>query len=127
MVRDEYVRNATVEDVVDGDTIRVSVDLGFRTWRHETVRLLGSKSGVNTYEMHDHDPAKRKLAEAGKERTAGLLPIGCKVTIITELDHSNESKTDGFQRYLAQVIAPTGENIGDTLLAEGLAVVYHRA
>lgn len=36
-----YTYKATVERVVDGDTIRVRVDLGFNTWIRHTLRLRG--------------------------------------------------------------------------------------
>ncbi len=42
-----YTYNATVVRWVDGDTIKLDVDLGFRTWvRNESFRLIG----VNTPE-----------------------------------------------------------------------------
>jgi endonuclease YncB( thermonuclease family) len=50
-----------------------------------------------------------------------LLPIGSITLIKTELD-----KLDSFGRILAQIVNATGQNVGDVLLAEGHAVVWHR-
>ena len=39
--RDEYIRHAEVVRVVDGDTIRLRVDLGFNTQVTQNFRLWG--------------------------------------------------------------------------------------
>lgn len=116
---------ATIERVVDGDTFDATLDLGFYTWRHERLRLLGSFCGVNTPEMHAADPAVRARANAAKTRVLDLMPMGSVVTVRTHRQEAGDPK-DGFGRFLAEVILKDGTNLGDLLLAEGLAVPYER-
>jgi micrococcal nuclease len=37
----QYIYQATLERVVDGDTVDVVIDLGFSTFRRERIRLYG--------------------------------------------------------------------------------------
>lgn len=55
---DEYVRQVVVLDVVDGDTFRVDVDLGF----HLRARMLCRLAGLNAPE-HD-EPGGAEAREA---------------------------------------------------------------
>ena len=36
-----YKYNAKLDRVVDGDTVDAMIDLGFDTWVHKRIRLLG--------------------------------------------------------------------------------------
>ena len=56
--------------VVDGDTIDVLTDLGFRIGWDQRIRLYG----IDTYELNDPDTAKRALAVEGK----GTSPQGSR-------------------------------------------------
>lgn len=110
----EYV--AFVRSVVDGDTLDLDVDLGFRVWHRVRVRL----DGVDA-------PEKRGLeAEAGKEAErflAALLPIGTRVWARTA------KPADKYGRWLARVwrASPAGTRIMDVselLLEAGRARPY---
>jgi micrococcal nuclease len=37
----QYIYQATLERVVDGDTVDIVIDLGFSTFRKERIRLYG--------------------------------------------------------------------------------------
>jgi micrococcal nuclease len=110
---------ATILHVVDGDTLDADIDVGFYLRTTQRLRLLGAVSGgVNAYELHDPDPAKRALGIAGRDRVAALLPVSTVTVIKTQ-------KKDAFGRFLAAVTLPDGRDLGDLLIAEGLATVWH--
>lgn len=103
--------------VVDGDTIDAEISVGFYLYTVQRLRLLGSTGGVNAYEMHDKDPAKRALAVRGRDRVAELLPPGTAFAVHTE-------KKDEFGRFLGRITLADGRDLGDLLMAEGLAVPF---
>lgn len=106
-----YEYNAVVLRVIDADTIKIQIDLGFDIHTIHNIRL----SGINAPENN---------TEAGKQATSyvrGLLPIGTKIVIATDKD-----KNDKYGRYLAKVYFPQfKECLNDVLLAKGLATPYH--
>ena len=116
-----WTYRAKLIGVIDGDTIDLRVDLGFRLEGYIRVRLLG----VNTYELHDPDPAVRLKAIEGKNYVGALYQISgdWPITIRTE-------KADAFGRWLADVtfIDRDGRerNINHELLASGLGVPWKR-
>lgn len=104
MTEHEYVYDAVIARIVDGDTLIVSVSLGFNTWRHnQAIRL----AGCNARELHE---------PGGQEARAHLvsfLPVGTEVLIASV-------KTDKYgQRYDATVTLPDGVDLVGALLAEG--------
>jgi micrococcal nuclease len=105
-----YTYQATVLDVIDGDTIRCDVDLGLDVAIKMTVRLLG----VNTPELSGPDRDRALKAKAFvKEAVQGNL-----VVIKTVKDRKEK-----YGRYLAEVFV--GErSVNQDLLAHGLAVTY---
>lgn len=119
-----WTYRAVIDRWIDGDTVDVNVDLGFYTWRKERLRLLGSLVGIDAFELRSRVPGERELAVIGLERARQLAPEGTLV-IITTHRRSNGDPRDGFGRFLAQITA-NGTNVGDTLLAEGLAEPYQR-
>ena len=100
--------------VVDGDTIDVSVDLGFKVWlRGERVRLLG----INTPESRTKNKAEKILGLAAKARLKEILPK--KFTIKTTKDGKGK-----FGRILATPFVD-GKDICQQLIEEGHAREYH--
>jgi endonuclease YncB( thermonuclease family) len=104
-----YVYAAVVNRVIDGDTLRVSVDLGMATWRHDvTVRLLGCNAAERGTPGGD--------AAAGN--LAALLPTGAAVVLRTV-------KADKFgDRYDAAVTMPDGTDLVATLISTGWAAAW---
>lgn len=100
-----YVYDATVIRIIDGDTIVVSIDLGFHTWRlNQTVRL----AGCNARELSDPDGGPQ-----ARDNLAVLLPPGTHVVLHTV-------KPDKYaDRYDAVVIATDGVDIVETLIETG--------
>lgn len=96
---------AKVDRVVDGDTIDVSIDLGFDIWHKTRLRL----AHIDVYEHN---------TEIGKKATEYVKNIieGKMVEITT-------SKPDKYGRYLATVIIDGG-NLNASLVSKGFAVPY---
>jgi micrococcal nuclease len=105
----EYV--ADVTQVVDGDTIDVSVDLGFHTYRHERIRLYG----IDTPER-----GQPGWAEATNYVKKWFDTNGHRVVLRTMKD-----KQEKYGRYLGLVYSPGRvETLNDNLIEAGLAVKY---
>lgn len=66
--RDTYVRSIYVREVIDGDTFRGDVDLGFFTWSRQSCRL----AGINA---PDHGEGGREEAKAELARVLALGPV----------------------------------------------------
>jgi micrococcal nuclease len=102
--------------VVDGDTLDLSVDLGFGVFKLDRFRL----NRINTPEVRGADAARGKAAS---RRVEALAPVGSTVMIRTIKDSQEK-----YGRYLAEVfIEQPGVhtlNLNDALVAEGLAVAY---
>jgi len=112
-----FIYFATVERVVDGDTIYFDIDMGFDIWKkHVSVRL----KGIDTPEPRTRDLLIKQFGLLASAKVHQLLPVGKQVLIETELD-----KTGKFGRVLANVWLP--ENmvcLNEYLLDNNYAVVY---
>lgn len=97
---------ATVENVVDGDTIDVAIDLGFKIQTRQRMRL----ARIDTPERGQ--PGYAAAKDFVREATAGKV-----VTIKTE-------KVSKWGYYLANVTLPDGKDLSDTLLTAQLAKPY---
>ena len=67
-----YTYKATLDRVVDGDTIDALIDLGFDTWKKVRVRMVG----MNAPESRTRDLEEKKLGLAAKARLIELLEDG---------------------------------------------------
>ena len=107
-----------VQRVVDGDTIDVSVDLGFDIWHNARVRMMG----IDTPESRTRNLEEKALGLASKARLKELLK-GKKI----RLECSKEGKGK-FGRILADVVTIDKEgneiNINNRLIEEGHARPY---
>ena len=115
----EYIYNAEVISVYDGDTVRLDIDLGFKTWMmNESCRLYG----IDTPEIR------------GEERPQGLesrarlieLTLGRKVII-----NSFKDKRGKYGRWLVMLFSKDFEgpytfeySINAQLVSEGFAKEY---
>lgn len=105
-----YHYKATVDRVVDGDTIVVLIDLGFTTWRHtQWLRL----ARIDAPEVHT---VTRDEGLAATAFLRELLPPGQQLIVETIRD-----KHDSFKRYLAELWLD-GVNINDYMVAHGHAI-----
>lgn len=104
---------AYCERVVDGDSIKFVVDLGFAVSKRVDVRLFG----VDTPEMRGGTDETKAAAQLAKARVEELVPPGAKVFL-------RSVELDKFGRSLGVVITGEGEVINDILVEEHLGVVY---
>lgn len=96
--------NAEVLKVIDGDTFRARIDLGWRVSIEAEVRL----SGINAAEI---DTSAGMAAAAHLKE---LLPVGVSVLIIS-------TRLDKYGRAAAFVRMPDGSDLGHQLIREGFA------
>jgi hypothetical protein len=104
-----HTYKATLQKVVDGDTIRVELDLGFGVFHREILRL----GKINTPE---------RGTKEGTVATAKLKQILKNVeTLIIKTN-----KTDIYGRYIADVFLenPEGKYLSQMLLDAGVAEVF---
>ena len=112
--------NAIVRRVVDGDTMDVTLDLGFDILYNNRIRL----HGIDTPESRTRDLVEKKKGLAAKERVRELCPPGSSVIIKTTKDGRGK-----FGRILGEILI-TGnepnqfESVNKILLKEGHAVKY---
>lgn len=105
-----YEYKAEVVEVHDGDTLTVSIDLGFSvTLENEHLRLYG----LDAPELSS--PAGKTSAEYAQS----ILPSGTPIMVRTIKD-----KKEKYGRYLAIVFLADGRNFNEMLIATGMAKVW---
>ena len=115
-----YEYRATVNRVVDGDTVDIDIDLGFGVWmKDERVRVMG----IDTPESRTSDKVEKVFGLAAKDRLKELIPEGSIQVLKTEVDRDGEDAKGKFGRILGDFIVE-GERITDILVNEGHAVEY---
>ncbi len=102
---DLYVYRVANYRVVDGDTLDVTLDLGFSTFRKEKLRL----ARINAPEL------KSELGPVSKAHLSELLD-GKVLTVQTRRDEK-----DRYGRYIAEVWVE-GVNVNDRMVADNAAV-----
>mgnify|MGYP003150956316 FL=1 len=121
-----YEYKAIVERVVDGDTIDVIIDLGFKTWKKVRVRM----EGINTPESRTRDLEEKKRGLAAKDRLVEILELNNNKCIL------HVSGVGKFGRAIANVfvtsLSPTHDdssltliNVNQQLIVEGHAKEYY--
>ena len=119
-------RVSSLEKVVDGDTIDVSIDLGFDVCTKQRVRLLG----IDTPESRTRDLTEKKFGLLSKKK----LREWCLKAVASEKDDIEiqlrcpEADSRGkFGRILAEVwVSEDGEwtNVNKWMCDNGFAVPY---
>lgn len=112
-----YEYRARIINIVDGDTLDVEIDLGFKIKFTERIRL----EGINTPEIHGvkKDSEEYAAGMKAKERVEKLVSQYPYCTIIT-----NKDKKGKYGRYIANIIFETNlgpVSVADILVQEGLA------
>jgi micrococcal nuclease len=98
---------AVVVRVVDGDTVRLNLDLGLHIWRTDNCRI----AGINAPETST--PA----GTAAAAYAAKLLPAGAAVTFASE-------RLEKYGRPLGRLVLADGRDFATVMLAAGHAVPY---
>jgi len=110
-----YVRK--VENVVDGDTIDVLIDLGFDILFQSRVRL----AGIDTPESRTKDLAEKALGLEAKEYLKKAIKDAKSVVIKTEKMDSSEK----YGRILGWVyVNGDTESLNDKMINDGYAWGY---
>ena len=110
---DAVVYQAELERVVDGDTVDVTLDLGFDVKLHkQRVRL----HGIDTPESRTRNLEEKKLGLAAKERLKELCVGRFKVKSLGK---------GKYGRVLGIPYTEDGQDICQLLIDEGHAVEYY--
>ena len=108
--------NATVDRVIDGDTIDVTLDLGFDISYRGRIRF----QGINAPESRTRDAVEKQAGLAakryGEDWTKGLEN---RVIIQTSLDDRGK-----FGRILGRILNDQGECLNDEMVSLGHATPY---
>jgi endonuclease YncB( thermonuclease family) len=107
-----YTYAATLVRVIDGDTVELSIDAGFRIAVRTIVRLLG----INAPEVEG--PQKTQGDQAAHFLMA-YLPPGMSLTVTTHQDAN-----DKYGRLLADLWLPDGRHVNQIMLDSGHAAPY---
>ena len=112
-----YEYSSTIDRVVDGDTVDVNIDLGFKVWvLVQRVRL----NGIDTPESRTRNKREKYFGKIATARVKELLPKDQRHVMRT-----SKGSRGKFGRVLADFILPNGLTLCDTLVTEQLAVKYH--
>jgi micrococcal nuclease len=111
----DYVYDAEVVRVIDGDSFELLIDVGFRWTYREIVRL----AGVDTPEKIGKTKAKGLAAKAFVE---GLMPPG---TMVLARTHMATKQQEKFGRWLADIQLADGRDLALELIRAGHAKEYH--
>lgn len=103
----EYL--ATVARVIDGDTVDIDIDLGFRISTRQRVRL----QGINAPEV------STQAGKDARQYLSNILLPGVSVTI----DSNKPGAGDKYGRYLAYITF-RGEDISQRMVTQGHAVAW---
>lgn len=110
-----YTYKGKVTNVVDGDTIDVVIDLGFRMTTTQRLRL----QGIDTPELRGGTEESKEKAREAKQFVIDKC-LGDEVFIKTY-------KADSFGRYLAAVyIGNQMDNLAVMLVQAGYAEIYKK-
>ena len=108
-----FVYNAILDRVVDGDTVDVTLDLGFDVKLHKQRCRL---AGIDTPESRTRNLAEKKLGLAAKKRLEELCVNNFKIKSLGK---------GKYGRILAIPYTEDGQDICKILIQEGHAVEYH--
>jgi|TARA_R110000824_G_scaffold124996_5_gene283861 micrococcal nuclease len=108
---------ASVNRVVDGDTIDVTLDLGFDIQLKGRVRF----AGVNAPESRTKDAVEKQAGLAAKRYVEDWISaLESNVIIETSLD-----ATGKYGRILGRILNDDGDCLNDEMVSIGHATPYH--
>jgi len=110
-----FTYNAKLLKVVDGDTVDLRIDLGFKVFTEQRFRL----AGINAPELHSKDPAERERGKAATEHLKTLIMGEGQLVVTTTLD-----KQEKYGRFLARITNGSGEDVNGEMVKAGHAKLY---
>lgn len=113
-----YEYRATVVRVIDGDTVDLQIDVGFKMTAIQRCRLLR----INAPEMKGET---REAGERSKSYLQSLLTLRQRDTLLVRTE-----KDDAFGRYLAELLVTEDDgtvlNVNQAMLDSGHAAEYRK-
>lgn len=116
---DPYIRRASLLRVIDGDTLRLHVDLGWNVASDHNVRLLRVNAPEMKLATKAAGLASKIFVEGWLMEHAGHMPAPTAWPFYIQSE-----KDDAFGRYLCEVYCGEGHNLSADLLSEGFAVPF---
>ena len=107
---------ATVDRVIDGDTIDVTLDLGFDISYRGRIRF----QGINAPESRTRDPVEKQAGLAAKRYVEDWIN-GHEQRVIIQTSLDDRGK---FGRILGRILNDEGECLNDELVSLGHATPY---
>lgn len=104
---------ATIEKVIDGDTVVVRGQTG----KAVTVRLIG----IDTPEVEGSPAGAECYGAEASAAARALLPVGTAVVLTTD---NTQATYDKYDRLLAYVTLSDGRDVGEELIRTGFAREY---
>lgn len=115
MTNNLYTYKATVNRVIDGDTVELTIDLGFTVKWKSTCRLYG----INAPELKSRDVVVREKAKDARIYVSKQLISGLEVMIVSrELDKYGRPLVDIYYG------KDFSQHINQELIDKQLAVTY---
>jgi|TARA_R100000426_G_scaffold54703_1_gene39303 micrococcal nuclease len=109
-----YEYSCTIDRVVDGDTVDVTIDLGFKIFHKARVRMYG----IDTPESRTRDLDEKARGLLSKSFLQDALTKANKIIIKTQKDAKGK-----FGRILGELYADE-ININQSMINKYLAVAY---
>ncbi len=107
-----YEYDVTIIRWLDGDTVSVSISLGFDLMLDKCIRVYG----INCREVHNKDATLKMQGLADKAFAEQLLPVGTKTVARTHKEGKEK-----FGRYLAELETVDGKDFATEMIVAGHA------
>lgn len=112
-----YKYKAKIERIVDGDTVDIVIDLGFKITTNQRIRL----KGINTPETYNvkRDSEEYKKGLAAKEFVIQRIAANNNEAVI-----DTDKDTGKYGRYIATIwLADNTTSLNDELVEKGFAEI----
>jgi micrococcal nuclease len=109
-----YRYRCKIVNWVDGDTVDLAVDLGFRVTTFQRVRIFG----VNAPEIHSKDAEEKRRGFAALAAAVELAPPGSPV-VVQSHKSGEAGGGDKYGRWLAEISLSDGRDFARVMLAAG--------
>lgn len=107
-----YTYKAKIIRVIDGDTVELTIDLGYKVYWNSSCRLYG----INAPELKGDS---LELGMKAREFLCSKLPVGRDIVI-------RSKKLDKYGRPLIEIINVDGSILNDQMVDAGYAKEYLR-
>ena len=109
-----FTYNVTINRIVDGDTAKVDIDLGFGiVYSNQTIRLWG----IDTPESRTRDLEEKYYGKLASQYVKDRLVVGEKYQMRTEIDKGK------YGRILGEFFID-GVSLNQQMIDENMAVKY---